>query len=307
MTGNVNAMPTTGPDFTKPCKKIDIHTHLGMPENTRGIFTAEERIEFDKVMGIEKCVILPITGQVKNISNNMTKGVLSSADAFEIASRYPDHFSWFCNIVPDGTNTTYKQLKQYKEAGAKGVGEFGILLRFDDPLMDHLFSCCEDLDLPFLFHMSPNGLGYGIIDEPGLPLLEETLKRHPRLKVIGHSQPFWLEISTYSKNLTPEERNVYPSGKVIPGKVPYLLREYPNMYADLSADSGGNALMRDPEYGVSFLNEFQDKLLFGTDITNTNFIYPLSSYLDSLLHQLKISEKVYTKICNTNAKKLLGI
>ena len=37
------------------------------------------------------------------------------------------------------------------------------------------------------------------------------------------------------------------------------------------------------------------------------FIQRESSYLDSLLHQLKISEEIYTKVCQTNARKLLGI
>ncbi len=39
-----------------------------------------------------------------------------------------------------------------------------------------------------------------------------------------------------------------------------LLRKYPNLYADLSALSGANAILRDPEYGVKFLDEFQDRL-----------------------------------------------
>ena len=167
------------------------------------------------------------------------------------------------------------------------------LEEYGDVYKRQLFSCCEDLGLPLLFHMSPNGINYGVIDEAGLPLLEKALMRHPKMAFIGHSQPFWFEISTYPDDLTPEERNIYPSGKVTPGRVPYLLDNYPNLYADLSADSGGNALMRDPEYAVEFLNRYQDRLLFGTDICNTDFIYPLGSYLDSLLHQLKISEEVY--------------
>lgn len=299
--------PTSGPGFTKPCKKIDVYTHLAKGENAMGMFTAEDRIEFDKVLGIEKCVILPFAGRMPGAPMTNTNGLLTPEDACEVAQKYPDHFAWFCNVLPDGTDATYQQLKKYKEMGARGVGEFGTLQRFDDPVMDHMFSCCEELDLPLLFHMSPNGINYGVIDEAGLPLLEKALQRHPKMAFIGHSQPFWFEISTYPDDLTPEERNVYPKGKVIPGRVPYLLENYPNLYADLSADSGGNALIRDEEYALEFLDKFQDKLMFGTDICNTDFIYPLSSYLDSLLHQLKISEEIYTKVCHTNACKLLGI
>lgn len=300
--------PTSGPGFVKPCKKIDIHVHIGHPNQPMSMFTAEERIAFDEFYGVEKCVILPfapkMTGNVQ-IPGNMK--MFCPEDAYETAQKYPEHFAWFCNVYPSGTDATYEELKKYKEMGAVGVGEFGSLLRFDDPSMEHLFTCCEELELPFLFHMSPNGINYGVIDEPGLPLLEQALAKFPKLKFIGHSQPFWFEISEYPADLTPEERNVYPSGKVTPGRVPYLLKKYPNLYADLSADSGGNALMRDPEYCIEFLNEFQDKLIFGSDIANAEFIYPLAFYLDSLLHQLKISEEVYEKICYTNAKKILGI
>lgn len=300
-------VPTSGPGFTKPCQKLDIHVHLANGKNPMGMFTVQERMEFDKMMGIDKCVLLPVGGLVPGADLPVGGNMLMPEDACQICREHPDHFVWFCNITPDGTDATYRQLKAYKEMGARGVGEFASLKSFDDPVMDHMFSCCEELGLPVLFHISPNGLGYGVIDEAGLPLLEKALQRHPGLAFIGHSQPFWFEIAQYPENLTAEERNVYPSGKVIPGRVPYLLEHYPNLYADLSADSGGNALMRDPEYAIEFLNKFQDRLMFGSDICNTTFIYPLSSYLDSLLHQLKISEEVYTKVCRTNAEKLLGI
>ena len=89
--------------------------------------------------------------------------------------------------------------------------------------------------------------------------------------------------------------------------MPYLLETYPNLYADLSADSGGNALIRDEEYAIEFLTKFQDKLMFGSDVGSTEFIYPLAFYLDSLLHQDKITDEVYIKVCRGNAEKLLGI
>ena len=38
------------------------------------------------------------------------------------------------------------------------------------------------------------------------------------------------------------------------GVVPRLLREYDNLYADLSAHSGYNALKRDPAFARKFLD-----------------------------------------------------
>ena len=55
--------------------------------------------------------------------------------------------------------------------------------------------------MPILFHIESAGrdIEYGIVDEPGLPMLEEALEKYPRLKFIGHSQPFWHEISQDAK------------------------------------------------------------------------------------------------------------
>ena len=295
--------PTSGPGFRKPCARLDVHAHLGRPGNTLHIFTAEERIAFDAFLDADKCVVM--TMPEPNVPN--APETITGEEACAICRAYPDHFVWLCNVNPDGTQATYDALKAYKAMGAKGLGEFMDLKRFDDPAIDHMLACCEELDMPVLFHLSPDGTGYGVIDEPGLPLLEKALRAHPRLTFIGHSQPFWSEMSDMGGNTSADARNAYPSGKVVPGRVPYLLETYPNLYADLSADSGGNALLRDEEYAIEFLNKFQDKLLFGSDIANTGFIYPLAFYLDSLLHQGKISEEVYVKVCRGNAERVLGI
>lgn len=298
-------------EFKKPCKKIDVHCHLSKPGTTGVGFTAEKRIDFDRFMDIEKCVILPTnTGIAPSpvLPQAMLEAMLTSEEAYQIAQQYPQKFAWFCNVNPEKSHETYEQLLRYKKMGASGAGEMVAVKWFDDPDYEYFMSCCEELQLPILFHMCPAGMqNYGVLDDAGLPRLEKALQRHPNLVLIGHSQPFWFEISEYPESLTAEDRNLYPAGKVVPGRVPYLLENYPNLYADLSADSGGNALMRDPEYAVEFLNKFQDKLLFGTDIASTDLVYPLGFYLDSLLHQLKIDASVYEKVCNLNAKNLLGL
>ena len=44
-----------------------------------------------------------------------------------------------------------------------------------------------------------------------------------------------------------------------------LLADYPNIYGDLSANSGRNALARDPEFTAAFLARHRSKLMFGSD------------------------------------------
>ena len=47
--------------------------------------------------------------------------------------------------------------------------------------------------------------------------------------------------------------------------MPGSMSDYPNLYGDLAANSGNNALSRDPEFTGDFLKRHQDKLIFGSD------------------------------------------
>jgi predicted TIM-barrel fold metal-dependent hydrolase len=59
---------------------------------------------------------------------------------------------------------------------------------------------------------------------------------------------------------------MYPKGQVTPGGITdRLLRDYSNMYGDLSAGSGLNALRRDEDHAREFLIRHQHKLLYGSD------------------------------------------
>ncbi len=86
-----------------------------------------------------------------------------------------------------------------------------------------------------------------------------------------------------------------------------LLRTFPNLYADLSAMSGYNAITRDRDFGVRFLNEFQDKLLFGTDacFSDDPPSIPHLAYLRELRAEGKISAGVFDKIGCRNALRVL--
>src|SRR4030095_7357068 len=49
------------------------------------------------------------------------------------------------------------------------------------------------------------------------------------------------------------------------GTTDTLLADYANLFADCSANSGNNALSRDPSFTPDFLKRHQDKLLMGSD------------------------------------------
>ena len=294
-------------------RKIDIHAHavfseLTPPHKATGMRfpLPEQLMEMYDRLGIEKGVLLPL------VSPEAQWFSMTNENMKQIADQYPDRFVWFCNVDPrSGANSANTDLsyllEYYKSLGAKGLGELTANLYADDPLMDNLFFHCAKCNMPVIIHISPApGVGYGIVDDPGLPRIEKMLKKHPNLKLIGHSQPFWAEIGKYGPE---EDRNGYPKGKVEEGALPRLLRECPNLYCDLSAGSGHNAFMRDPEYAVKFLTEFQDRVFYGEDICSvTNqHPYPFKKFIEELLADGKLSETVYRKVFRENAVKLLGL
>lgn len=294
-------------------KRIDIHSHItAFPEYApdckwQGRFcSAEEMIEIYDKLNIEKGVILPISAA----EGQMTP--MTSESAKFVADKYPDRFLWFCNIDPralsNGDKTDLSPLfKHYKKLGAKGVGEVTCQLYFDDPLVDNMLSYAEEFEMPVLFHLHTKfGGSYGLVDEAGLPRLEKMLKKHPRLNFIGHSQVFWAEIS----NDCPEnERGGAPKGKVTEGRISKLLREYPNLWCDISAGSGWNALSRDPEFAEKFLNEFADRILYGCDVCATlnTHQYLMDEFLRKMYADGMLKPDVWRKIARENAISLLKI
>jgi len=85
------------------------------------------------------------------------------------------------------------------------------------------------------------------------------------------------------------------------------MRLYPNLYGDLSDGTAYNAIARDPEYGPKFLTEFQDRLLFGTDICFPTMPIRLVDLLIEWRDTGKISEEVFRKVARENAIRLFNL
>ena len=294
-------------------KKIDLHCHMtAFPDYVPGwknglrFLCDTEQLEVHDKLNVEKGVILPI------IAPDAQWMTMSNQEAKFLADKYPDRFVWFCNVDPrqaEFCETADLEwiIERYKSMGAKGLGELTTPLYADDPMMQNLFAACERANMPVLIHIAPQyGYTYGIIDEQGLPRIEKMLKKFPNMKLIGHSAAFWSEISECPVEL----RNDYPKGKIEKeGSLPRLLRECPNLYCDLSAGSGANAMMRDPEYAAKFMEEFADRIFYGVDVCNVKntFQYDFDAFLTELVETGKISQETYEKIIRKNAVKLLGL
>ena len=294
-------------------KKIDIHCHVtAYPEwipkykNGSRWLSGNEMIEFYEKLNVEKGVLLPlVSGEGQWIHGN-------NENVLTVMEKYPEHFWWFCNVdARAGANSEKEDLslllEHYKAMGAKGVGEITTNIYADDPRMDNLFAHCAATDMPALMHISPQlNYSYGIVDDRGLPRIEKMLKKHPNLKLIGHSQCFWTEISD---DIAPEEwktRMTHVKGKVKEGTLTRLMREYGNLYCDLSAGSGSNAMMRDPEHAARFIEEFSDRIMYGIDICGAHQTFPFAfdEWLTEMVESGMISETNYRKIVRDNAIRI---
>lgn len=287
-------------------KKIDIHLHLTLEQMPRQdkffLSSAQNMLPHLAELGIARGILMS-SGEGKNLPQMPGRNDECKA----IAEKFPEVYAWMCNLDEEEDGQIYERLAACQKAGAVGIGELMINKRLDHPFFQKLFRAAEQLHMPVLFHMSPQeGYEYGVADEPGLPLLEENLKRYPELVFIGHSQPFWHEISGDAGD-SRADRMEWGTGKVLPGgRVPYLFDTFPNLYGDLSANSGGCAIMRDEEFGLQFLERYQERLLFGTDMVNTEMEFPLGKWLDKKYENGRIRKEAYENICYRNALKLFG-
>ena len=290
---------------------IDIHAHITRqvsfcPNGKNPYATVEQLIARYDALGIEKGVLLP------EVNPEIGFSLQTNEDILELAALYPDRLIPFCNIDPRAKSQSCQVdfahvLRYYRDKGCKGFGEICACLEFLDPMVQNLFKYLEDAGFPVTFHLAAqlgNGT-YGLYDQPGLPQLETCLQRFPKLNFLAHSQTFWAEIGVLENVF---DRYSYPRGVVKgEGAVPRLLRKYPNLYGDLSAGSGYNALARDRSYAIKFMNEFQDQLLFGTDICAPDTPVPLVDFMLELRKNHDISEDVFYKIAKLNARKILNL
>ncbi len=283
---------------------IDIHAHAFARPGPRNFCNPEQLLSRYDEIGVQAGVLLPLVNPEVYLPQ-------SNEEILTIAEEHPKRFIPFCNIDPRALSNSPDApltdlLTHYRDLGCRGIGEVMPNLPFQNPLVQNLFRCAEKVDLPLTFDMSTDiGGTYGLYDHPGLPGLERSLESFPSLKFLGHGPPFWAEIAKLRKE---NDRSGYPGYPVEKeGVVPTLFRKYKNLYGDLSAGSGYNALSRDEDYAVNFLHEFQDRLLFGLDICSPDSGTPIIDLLENLRKDGRLGKKAFEKISHQNASRLLEL
>ena len=239
---------------------------------------------------------------LKNVNVDARNGVgpISFARTLSYVERCPERFVLGYAPDPRRPDAIDKLNTAINLYGVKVYGELKLRLMYDDWDAIRMFRFCGEKGLPVTVHLDyefnrPNSYPrpnywYG----GGIEAFERAVAKCPETNFLGHAPGFWSHISgddLYDKNAYPREK-VLPGGKVIE-----MLEKYPNLYCDLSAGSGCNALKRDPEFGRKFLIDYQDRLLYARD------------YFDNIhqefISSLDLPQTVLDKIYYKNALKLI--
>jgi len=251
---------------------------------------------------------------------NLLTPIAATANAKALQTQNALMFpSWFGST--DVTKPQAEQLlTQSVKNGAKGFGELKYPVAADGPEMRRVYDLAAELDVPVLIHFQEVSQaaaagGYNT----GVKRFGAILAAYPKTKFIGHADAFWANISA-----DYHEQESYPTGPIVPGGITdKLLSDYPNLFADTSANSANNALSRDPAFTVDFLKRHQDKLHFGSDCNcddgkgggaaqNSPLVAPRMRGKCVAQETLKLltastSTEIFRKIAWTNAHRLIGL
>lgn len=281
--------PPDGAPAAEPILDLHLHArHLGR--------THQQLVAHQKALAVTQSVFLPGAGWLlERIGGNDECAQLVAADEAS--------FLWFANAdpaMPDAVET----LSNWCDRGAIGIGEQKFKLPLDSPEMRGIFDLAKERNLPVLIHFEHGNYNLGIENLP------KILEDYPEVTFIGHAQSWWGNIGA---GLDPAD--MYPAGPVsLGGLTDRVLADYPNMYGDLAAGSGLNAITRDEDFTRGFLDRHQDKLIWGTDCPchdgrgggrKDGKCIGASSL--AALERLAPSQEVFRKIVYGNAARVLDL
>ncbi len=257
---------------------IDIHSHPYAP----GPKEIDRWVEIMDSCGIQKAIILTMATGAK--FDSIVKTYAGHKSRFDLWCG----FDYTGYDLPGFPASAVKELERCYHIGAKGVGELGdkglgeiysepvagVGMHIDDPRMKPLFEKCAELNMPVNIHVGDpvwmyermdstndglmNALTWRIdMNQPGILDLQQLVKT---LEYTLRENPKTIFIACHYANLMHDLTQL--------GK---LLEKYPNLYADISARYAETATI--PRYMKAFIERYQDRLLYGTDMGYQSSMY----------------------------------
>ncbi len=286
---------------SQPDPIIDIHQHT-----TYRARTSDQLLAHQRAMGVTQTILLPSGSPVKRAStgdgvHNGLGGVGAGGNdtALTMARQYPGEFFFGANEVSD-LPTAGQEIEKYLDLGGIIIGEQKFGIECDSAESQLLYALAAEYQVPILMHFQ-----HGTYNQ-GFERLPKMLEKYPKTVFIGHAQTWWANID---RNHT-DQKVLYPKGKVTPGGLTdRYLADYPNMFADMSAGSGLNALTRDEDHTRGFFDRHQDKILFGSDCDDRvgSGTACQGSQTIAAIRRLAPTREIERKILFENSKKLFRL
>ena len=279
---------------------IDIHQHVGYSGRPDDVLIAHQR-----AMGVTMTILLPAGRPVTTASthagaaNGLQAQALGNEACYQFARGHATAFRFGANEVPDVQGAT-REIERYLERGAVVIAEQKFGVECDAPEMQRIYALAQAHQVPVLMHWQFEMYNYGF------ERFYKMLAKYPRVNFLGHAQTWWANVD---KNYR-DQSVLYPKGPVTPGGLTdRYLTDYPNMYGDLSAGSGLNALTRDEDFARDFLTRHQDKLVYGSDCSDHQGTGPTCQGAQTIaaIQRLATTRNIERKLLFENAKRLFRL
>lgn len=266
---------------------IDIHQHTHYWGRDDAGLMAHQR-----ALGATKTVLLP-----GGTNNGLEAQVYGNDSCLALVKAQPQQFVFFANEITDAPDAR-AVIEKYLKLGAVGIGEQKFNVESDSTHIQRIAELAQAYHVPVLLHFQHGKFNTNFAN------FHKILEKYPKVNFIGHAQTWWGNIDRQH-----EPTDLYPKGQVTPGGLTdRWLRDYPNMFGDLSAGSGLNAFTRDEEHARAFFVRHQDKLLYGSDCqdVDTKVKECCGIRMLELIRRLT-PPKIARKLLYTNAQRLLKL
>ena len=267
---------------------IDLHQHTNYSGRND-----ERMIGHQRAMGIKWTVLLP-AGRLYGLAANCG----GNKSVRKIAVKNPRNYVHFANEISDHPECI-ATIETFLKKGAVGIGEQKFRVECDSKHIQRIAELAQEYDVPVLMHFEHGNYNTGI------DRFHTILEKFPKVNFIGHAQTWWGNIDKKH-----DQTVMYPKGSVTPGGISdRLMGDYPNMFGDLSAGSGLNALIRDEAHTVKFIHRHREKLIYGSDCNDIIGRGPSCSGSRAIgtIRRLIPDTKIQNKLFSGNIRRIVRI
>jgi len=272
---------------------VDVHCHIWemTVENLDSIATAMDSLNMAVMVNLSGRGFYAFRDPAER--DEATEQAFLKQGLEKIQQHHPDRFIVFTNLnfhgisEPDWSERAVRQLEEDVRLGAKGLKvykDLGLTLKdkngaripVDDPRFDPVWDKCGELSIPVLIHTGEPIAFWKPKDKHNERWLE--LKMFPQRYRDPDVYPSWEQVMGEQHNVFRKHPNTIFINAHLGwmgndlARLGKLLDECPNVYTEIGAVL--YEIGRQPRFAKKWFVKYQDRVLFGKDIT-----HDLSEYL----------------------------